>query len=112
CRLRLGRSASLLGAGLWMSGGYVILRVFTGIVAFINGTAWVPWIWREAELAGPKCGDATARLTLFGALQFLAGAPQLVHITWCGVALWIIGRLVFDAASVRERLWMAGHAVS
>ncbi len=102
------RLVALLPAFLWMCGGYQLLRNTNGVVIFTYGMNWIPWMWLAAE----RCGDGAKRWTillgLFGAMQFLAGAPQLVHITWCGLLVWLVGRGV-AMGSWRERAWLAAH---
>lgn len=110
-RSRLDIVPALVAAGLWMCGGYSILRLTNGVVIFLASLAWLPWMWRAAEEAGPENPRATARLGLLGGLQFLAGSPQLVHITWVGIGIWFAGRLVTEP-TWRRRGLLATHAVA
>ncbi|MDK2971011.1 MAG: hypothetical protein PWP23_766 [Candidatus Sumerlaeota bacterium] len=107
-RLRLETAGALVAAGLWMCGGYQMLRLTNGVVIFTQTLAWLPWVWWAAERCGPRNPRATAQLALFGALQILAGSPQLVHITWGGLGIWMLVR-VLSLAGARARLRTAGH---
>lgn len=102
---RVRREAALMAAILWVFGGYQMLRLTTGVVTFTYALAWVPWMWWAAERqALRRGGNGKAGLSplawvgllgLFGGMQLLAGAPQIVQITWVGLAAWTGGRLVW-----------------
>ncbi len=108
-RRRFDRLPAAIGAFVWMFGGFQILRLVNGVLIFTYSLSWVPWIWRFADECGPENRRATAALALCGAMQFLAGAPQLVHIAWGGLGIWLILRLVFFEGDWRSRLKIAGH---
>ncbi|MCB2153573.1 hypothetical protein KQI84_01700 [bacterium] len=108
-RLRVSLIPALLAGILWMCGGYLMLRLVSGIAIFIYSLAWFPWMWAEAELCGQANKRATARLALLGALQFLAGAPQLVQITWMGLGIWVLGRAIAEPGTAKTRLLTVVH---
>lgn len=94
-RGRLGFVAAALGAYIWTFSAYQQLRIATGILPFSFAFAWVPWIILAAEKQSLRgrgllwCG----LLGLFGGLQLVIGAVQVVQITWVGAAIWTLGRL-------------------
>ncbi len=107
----MSRLAALLPGFLWLCGGYQILRYTNGVVIFTFGMNWIPWMWLAAERCGPGARRWTILLGLLGAMQFLAGAPQLVHITWGGLLIWLTGRTVF-MKSWRDRGLLAAHVAA
>lgn len=110
-RLRLELAPALVAAALWMCGGYQMLRLTNGVVIFTYTLAWLPWIWWAAERCGADNPRATARLALFGAMQILAGSPQVVHITWGGCLLWMLLRVLFERTR-RARLALLAHGAA
>lgn len=109
-RIGVGRAAALFAAMLWMCGGYQTMRLTNGVVIFTYGMNWIPWMARAAERCGPGNGRATAALGVAGGMQFLAGAPQLVHIAWGGLLVWIAARVVAERGG--RALAIAGHAAA
>ncbi|MCC6545812.1 hypothetical protein IT570_01490 [Candidatus Sumerlaeota bacterium] len=96
-RERHGFSAACLAALVWTFGAFQVLKVTAGIYVFTNALAWMPWMWWAAEHQSLHRGRGMAfcgALALFGGMQLLGGAPQIVQITWCGLALWTLGRMI------------------
>ncbi len=98
CRQRLGFAAAMVAAFVWTFGGYQMLRLTDGVQVFVYTFAWIPWMWLAAERQllerGPRL-RWTLALGVFGALQVAAGAPQVVQMTWVGLAFWTAGRMVW-----------------
>lgn len=100
-RERFSFFPSLLAGLLWSFSGYQILRLAIGVQVFTAAFAWMPWMWLAAERQSLVKGRGLfwcGALALFGALQLSAGAPQVVQITWGGLALWTLGRLLLPRA--------------
>ena len=110
-RDRLSFLPAVVAGALWIVCGYQALRLTNGVIIFTYGLNWLPWMWWAAERSGAGRPRWTVALGLLGAMQFFAGAPQLVHITWGGLALWKIGQIV-AAESNRERLAHGGHFIA
>ena len=98
CLLRqwCGMTMAILGASAWMCGGYQLGRFSIGISIFAESLAWVPWMLWACERQ--FWGASTERrwvgiLGVLGGVQLLAGAPQIVQITWGGLAVWTAFRL-------------------
>ncbi|MBI1292963.1 hypothetical protein GC173_17265, partial [bacterium] len=116
CLLRgwCGMAASVLGAVAWMCSGYQLGKMAFGISVFMESLAWVPWmmlaIERQSWAAGRGRGWVGV-LGLLGGIQLLAGAPQIVQITWAGLSVWTIGRFVAAPREARFAL-LKGFAVA
>jgi hypothetical protein len=108
-RVRFGHMPALMGAVLWLAGGYTLLRYTNGVVTLIYALAWVPWVWWAVERCGPRNPAMTAFLALSAALLFLAGSPQMVLITGLGMTVWALGRLAFEEKNWKARLVLSGH---
>ena len=48
----------------------------------IAGLAWMPWVVLTVERAWREGGCRIAAAALAGALQMLAGAPEVILLTW------------------------------
>ncbi|MFM8470888.1 MAG: hypothetical protein ACKODH_13150 [Limisphaerales bacterium] len=44
--------------------------------------AWAPWLWLLVERAGKEGGRMVLLAALIGAMQMLAGAPEIILFTW------------------------------
>jgi hypothetical protein len=48
----------------------------------IAALGWMPWVVLQVERAGSEGGRQTVLAALFGAMQMLAGAPEIILFTW------------------------------
>ena len=97
-RRRFSGAAAALAALLWAFGGYQILRFTNGVNIFNLAMAWIPWMWWAAEMQQARWGRGLAwagLLGLLGGLQITAGAAQIVQITWAGLAVWTLARIIW-----------------
>ncbi len=109
-RCRFDILPSAVAAFLWAFGGYHLLRLTNGVVIFPAALCWMPWMWLAAEKASLAKGPALkwiGLLGLFGGMQILAGAPQIVQISWAGIFLWMLFRVIF-AANNKTRFQISG----
>ncbi len=110
-RARSSFAAAAVTALVWTFGGFQILKLTAGIYVFTNALAWVPWMWWASEQQSLHRGRGLAccgALAFFGGLQLLAGAPQITQITWCGLALWTLGRMIWPRESESRPLIAGG----
>lgn len=112
-RRRFSFAGAALGGLLWVCGGYLPIRLVSGVVVFIYAFAWLPWMWWAAERQSLARGGLrwTGLLALFGGMQVLAGSPQPVQITWIGLGAWTLGRMALPEKG--EKRWaIAGGFVA
>jgi len=99
----LGIAGAALAAGLWMFDGVYGTRLAAGITVFVFGGAHLPWVVLGAEmlLASRTRLRGVGALALLAGAQILAGAPQIVQITWTGAGVWLLARLIAERRSLR-----------
>ena len=59
----------------------------------VAALAWAPWLWLLVERACKKGGRTLLLAALIGAMQMLAGAPEVILFTWAIAALLALGRV-------------------
>jgi hypothetical protein len=82
-------AAALIAASVLTFSGFFSAQLLSGIVLFIFTGAWLPWmLWAcDRGLSEKKIGPWLS-LGAFGALQLLAGAPQIAYMSWVLVGLY------------------------
>jgi len=89
--LHRGQGASLLGAIFFAFSGSELSKLFGGHYNFIEGIAWLPWVFWAAHKGCTKGSlFAWGLCGLFLALQILAGATQLFAYTVPAVAAFVL----------------------
>lgn len=110
-----GFAGATIASIAWSFGAYQSMRLTSGVIVFTMALAWLPWMMAASLEAGLGRGHprrAAGLLALFGALQLLAGAAQLVHMTWVGLGFLVVGRIAAEP-NHRERLSiLGGHAAA
>jgi len=82
-----GLGASLAGLGYALSGLMLSSLKWPNNIAVLG---WLPWVVWLAEHGWREGGRAWLWATLAGAMQMLAGTPELIALTWGVVAaLWV-----------------------
>jgi len=90
-RLRRTYPASVLGAFFFALSGSQISQLNGGFYNFVEGIAWVPWVfWAAYGGFEKKSWSAWALCGLFFSLQILAGASQLFTYTAAAAASFIL----------------------
>ncbi len=114
-RVKFRFEPATLAGLLWAFGSYHLMRMSNGIVVFSYAFAWLPWMWLAAERQSLRRQGAiawVAVLAMCGACQLLAGAPQVSQITWFGLGLWTLGRIVQRAEGDRPVAVAGGFALA
>lgn len=114
-RCRLQHGGAMLAAFLWTFSAYQQMRITSGIIVFTFSLSWVSWMLLAAERQSLFKGRGlawTALLALFGAMQLNAGAAQVCQITWVGLGIWTLGRMIISskkqALTIGLGLFVAG----
>jgi hypothetical protein len=96
---------------------------FAGIVFASNGLllnslmwpnniaafGWMPWVVWAVERAWQKGGRPMLVAAIIGALQMLAGAPEIILFTWLMIlAVWTVNLLEGEACRLRQLGRLAG----
>lgn len=83
--------------------GYLFSGVYTGHAqhtTFVAGFSWLPWIIWQVDLALERRSlRHAAQAGAIWGVGALAGHPSVTILTGCFVALWVLGRVLFGAAS-------------
>lgn len=92
-QIGLGGFASLVSGVIFMWNGFLVSHAYRGQSERVEALAYLPLILLLIERA-----ERTGRLRWYvwggvaGALQFLAGAPQIAWMTWVGVGVYVLAR--------------------
>jgi hypothetical protein len=70
----------------------------------IAALAWLPWLVLAAERGWREGGRFLLLAVLVGAMQMLAGAPEVILLTWVLLGTLWVGELITGAG---ERWWMS-----
>ncbi|CAN5363270.1 hypothetical protein BH09SUM1_BH09SUM1_18310 [soil metagenome] len=98
-RQRTGFWGASLAGLLYGFSGFQLQRISNGVFPFSESFAWIPWCWLAAEkqrLDKSPAAAWTGLLAIFAALMLSVGAPQIVQITWTGIAIWTLGRVIAE----------------
>lgn len=69
--------------------------------------SWMPWVILSVEAAWRHGGRKIVVAAIVGALQMLAGGPEIIFFTWLILlALWIQQLMSKDGSSVSSRSWL------
>lgn len=100
----LGIAGAAFAAGLWMFGGVYGTRLAAGITVFVFGGAHLAWVVLGAEMLLTQRSRlrGVGALALLAGAQILAGAPQIVQITWTGAGVWLLARLISQRTGLRD----------
>jgi hypothetical protein len=109
----VGIAGAALAAGLWMFGGVYGTRLAAGITVFVFAGAHLAWVVLGAEmlLAQRSRLRGVGALALLAGAQILAGAPQIVQITWTGAGVWLLARLISERTNPRIAAGVLGAFV-
>jgi hypothetical protein len=77
-----GRAASVSGVAYAFSGVMVSSLMWPNNIAALG---WLPFVLLSGERAACEGGTRLLAATLVLALQFLAGAPEIIGLTWAGL---------------------------
>ncbi len=107
-----GAAGAAFAAATWIACGVYGARLSSGIAVFVTAGAWLPWVMWGIEGGRGEGTPALRRLgflALFAAMQILAGAPQVVQVTWAGALAWSALRTGFGADRRSAGAWL--HAL-
>ena len=77
-------AAAIAGAGYAFNGLALNSLAWPNNIAAL---AWMPWVVLTAEKAWQRGGKYTALAALAGGMQMLAGAPEMILLTWSVIGL-------------------------
>jgi hypothetical protein len=82
-----GLAAAVAGMGFALNGLTLNALMWPNNIV---GLAWMPWVIWAMDRAWARGGRALVAAALFGALQMLAGSPEIIGFTWLILlTLWI-----------------------
>ncbi len=93
-------AAAVAGTAFAFSGVLLNCMMWTSNLAAM---AWMPWVVLCVERAWQTGGRAVLVAALVGALQMLAGAPELILLTWVLLAAMLPGQLRSSVKALRWR---------
>ena len=95
-------AATFAGVAFAFNGLTLNLLMWPSHIATLS---WMPWVVLAVELAWREGGRKIILAAFAGALQMLAGGPEIIFLTWILLlALWI-QQLVKGESSRRAMLW-------
>lgn len=110
----IGPAGAAFAGAMWIVGGVYGARLSSGIAVFVTTAAWMPWVlWAvESRAVEPRPAlRAVGLLGLFAGMQILAGAPQIVQITWAGTLSWVALRTAFGPDRRQPLAWLRALGV-
>ena len=79
----------------------------------IAALGWLPWLVLLAGRAVREGGRALVPAACVGALQMLAGAPEVILLTWVVIGgLWLVEARVLEAGWARRLLAVGGRGIA
>lgn len=94
-------AAALLSAIAFAFAGFFVTQLHSGIVLFIFTGAYLPWmLWTVECAVVERKPSGYLWLAACGALQLLAGAPQIAFYSWILVGVFALATVVFEHKAV------------
>lgn len=110
-------TCAFLSAITFSIAGFFATQLHSGIVLFIFTGAWLPWmLWAAERGIAERDSRGYLWLATFGALQLLAGAPQIAFYSWLitGVYLLVAMRMEYggrNAFGISSAGWLAAGGI-